>query len=259
MPVALSAIVGPLDCGCAGSTAGSGYRSAPPPHCRRRPRAEARSRRSRDRAMDQPGIRGLEHVVRQAEPLHRCRDGSSPTGHRRARRARAGSLGPHRCAGRAQCCACRGCRRRNSGCSARRENTERDRRRCGLDLDHLGAEVGEHQAGERRGDHRAQLDDPHALENSSRPLIFLSAHIHRSCSRARGNLHRHCDSVPRFRGDEGDHGLAFADDASTSARRIGTAPPRQGATGILLNHQDTHLAFAGDARERREQLTRKAR
>ena len=34
-----------------------------------------------------------------------------------------------------------------------------------LDLDHVGAEIGEHHAGERRRDHRAQLDHVHALED----------------------------------------------------------------------------------------------
>jgi hypothetical protein len=34
-----------------------------------------------------------------------------------------------------------------------------------LDLDHVGAEVGQHHARERSRDHGAQLDDAHALEN----------------------------------------------------------------------------------------------
>ena len=34
-----------------------------------------------------------------------------------------------------------------------------------LDLDHFGAEIGQHHAGERRGDHRAELDDADALEH----------------------------------------------------------------------------------------------
>ncbi len=34
-----------------------------------------------------------------------------------------------------------------------------------FDLDHFGAEIGQHHAGERSGDHRSQLDHPDALEH----------------------------------------------------------------------------------------------
>ena len=34
-----------------------------------------------------------------------------------------------------------------------------------LDLDHFSAEIGQHHAGERSGDHRPELDDAHAFEH----------------------------------------------------------------------------------------------
>ena len=131
-----------------------------------RPRAVGpRCAKSRDRAVDQPGIRGREDVISQSKLLH----DAGPV-----------ILEQHVGAGdeleqdrsalvRAQVelnaalAAIVGDEIRTVLLAAK--GPERIAALRMLDLDHLRAEVGQHHARKRSRDHGAQLDHAHALEN----------------------------------------------------------------------------------------------
>ena len=171
-------MVGPLDCGCSGSSCRLQY-----PAQRHRDIVVGRPRtvgpglaEAGDRAMDQPGVGGLEDVLSQSELGHDRRAGSSPAARRRARELeqdRSSRVGAQ-VELDAALAAIVGDEVRAVLPAA--EAAERIALRR-LDLDDLGAEIGQHQARERRRDHRAQLDDAHALENVGHRQGYSAAWI----------------------------------------------------------------------------------
>ena len=146
-----------------------------------------------DRAVDQPRVRGVQHVPSDAEPLHHA--GAVVLQHDvGARDELEQDLAPRVGAQvelHALLAAVEGDEVRAVGVATEvAERVAAGR----FDLEHVGAEIGEHHAGERRGDDRAQFEHAHAFEHLRQrtllPVIASSlngAHSLPARSRASGD------------------------------------------------------------------------
>ena len=118
----------------------------------------------RDRAVDQPGIGGAEDIVRQSELLHDAgpiileQDVGAREEPQHDGSARFGAQVELNAALAAVVCD------EVRAVLPAPETPERVALR-GFDLDHVGAEIGQHQPRERCRDHRAELDDAHACQH----------------------------------------------------------------------------------------------
>ena len=124
------------------------------------------------RGVDEARIDGLQRLVAEAHACRARRRGSSRPARRRRTRPSAGAC-PRRASGRSRSSACCGCRpgtgRRNGAPSSSPERSHATEEVAfgRLDLDDVGAVVGEHLRAERSCQCVRQVEDAHALQGAS--------------------------------------------------------------------------------------------